>query len=68
LNSGVITCTDAALSADAPGLKDASTIEKVDLVAVRDPESSPFALALLVGRRISWFSSLVHEGKATTIR
>ena len=37
------------------------------LVGLRDPDSSPFALALLVGRRISWFSPLVHEGKAATI-
>src|SRR5580692_1240058 len=37
------------------------------LVGLRDPDSSPFALALLVGRRVSWFSPLVHEGKAATI-
>jgi hypothetical protein len=42
-------------------------LKKVDFGGLRDPDSSPFALALLVGRRISWFSSLVHEGKAATI-
>ena len=46
------------------GTKDVATIEKVGFGGPRYPDSSPFALA---GRRISWFSSLVHEGKAATI-
>ena len=41
-----------------------SAIEKVGFGGLRDPDSSPFAL---VWTRISWLSSLVYEGKATTI-
>jgi hypothetical protein len=48
-------------------LKMCPQLKKVGFGGLRDPDSSPFALASLVGRRISWFSSLVHEGKAATI-
>jgi hypothetical protein len=42
-------------------------LKKVGFGGLRDLDSSPFALAPLVGRHISWLSSLVHEGKAATI-
>ena len=59
--------TIGAPSTNAPTLQDVSTMEKMGPGGQRDPDSSPFALALLIGRRISWSSSLVHEDKAATI-
>ena len=59
----VIAYTDAAFSTNAQALEMCPQLKR-EFGGLRAQDSSPFAL---VWTRISWLSSLVHEGKAATI-